>query len=181
MQNELYHYGVKGMKWGVIRSVRKAKTNERLRKRALNLDAKSAELYKKAEKVHAKKDLERSNRAANKAAKYAVKSSNVQKKANKQDIGELTKTRLERKAAKLTYKSNKARLKANRLSKETGYGSKAMKLSVKSDKIAIKAAKVRMKLSNNESYIAKTKQKVNRLSPEEIRRGSEYIERLKAI
>lgn len=73
MNDELKHYGVLGMKWGVIRSNRKTKANKRLERRALNLDRKSSEFYKKSEKVHAKQDLEESNRAAAKSADYAKK------------------------------------------------------------------------------------------------------------
>lgn len=138
-------------------------------------------LYKKAEKAHAKQDLESSNRAASKAAKYAKKSAVAQKKANKEGINELSKTMLERRAAKLAYKSDTARIKANRISRTTGYGAKAMKLAVKSDKVAAKAAKARLKLANNEAYIAKTKQKVSQLSAEEQRAGADYIKRLKAL
>ena len=71
MEYELYHYGVPGMKWGVRRALRKTSTNDNLRRKALALDAKSAKLTKKSEKYHAMYDLERSNKASAKSAKYA--------------------------------------------------------------------------------------------------------------
>lgn len=69
MQNELYHYGVVGMKWGVHRAQKKAAASVRLGKKALAYDAKAAKLNKKSEKIHAEMDLERSNKAAAKSAK----------------------------------------------------------------------------------------------------------------
>jgi hypothetical protein len=175
---ELLHYGVPGMKWGVRKASYKLNANKRLKKKALELDAKSAKLYKKSEKAHASYDLERSNKAATKAANYAKKSVKAQKKANKETNG-LAKTMYERKAAKMTYKSEKAKLDANRLSRSTGYGGKAMKLAVKSDKAAIKAAKVRMKLAKNEAYVAKMKQRIDEVSKTDVEAGREYMRRLR--
>lgn len=60
--SELHHHGVKGMKWGVHRSSRAAKSNERLRKKALAYDIKSDKFNRKSEKVHANEDLGRSNK-----------------------------------------------------------------------------------------------------------------------
>lgn len=72
--DELYHYGVLGMKWGVRKAARRSAANERLIRKAYAYDKKSAALNKKSEKKHATEDLERANRVANKAAKYRKKS-----------------------------------------------------------------------------------------------------------
>ena len=45
-QNELYHYGVVGMKWGVHRSASKQKAISRLERKAFNYDKKSANFTK---------------------------------------------------------------------------------------------------------------------------------------
>ena len=110
--NEEYlsHYGVPGMKWGVRRSLSKARANERYARKALKYDIKQANMTKKSEKIHADKDLGASNKAAKKAAKYSKKSAKVLKKSLKEG-NEFVKAKLEKKAAKLEYKSTKQQTK----------------------------------------------------------------------
>lgn len=175
---ELYHYGVLGMKWGVRKAVYKSSKNERLRKRALDYDRKSAQLTKRAEKTHAKEDLDRANRKATRAATYDKKAAKLNKKALGTE-DEFTRARLERKAETLKYKAAKNRLDSNRLSKSTGYGAKAMKYSVKSDKVALKAAKARKQIASNQMYIEKMNRKVSSLSQEELSGAYAFVKELR--
>lgn len=170
----LQHYGVPGMKWGVRRARRKVEKNERLNKKALEYDGKSASLAKKSEKIHSKVDLEAANKAATKSANLRKKASSLEKKALKTD-NEFKRAKLESKAAKAKYKSAAAQVEANRLSKTAGYGAKAMKYSVKSDKAAKKAAKVRMKVAKNERYVAAMKRKVSSIPDEELRTTYAFV------
>ena len=98
--NELTHYGVVGMKWGVHRSALKQKEISRLERKAFNYDKKSDNFTKKSEKRHAKYDLEGSNRKAIKAAKLSEKAAKVNKKALITD-NDFKKVMLQKKAAKL--------------------------------------------------------------------------------
>ena len=167
-QNELQHYGVLGMKWGVHRAKRKEAQNSRLQKKAYKYDIKSAALYKKSEKEHAKSDLGGYNRAATKAANYSKKAAKLHKKALS-ETG-FKKVTLEGKANKLEYKASKAKMKANRISKTTGYGAKAMTYSIKSDKVANKAAKARATVAKNKAYIELMNKRLSSLDSEQRRR-----------
>lgn len=176
--DELMHYGVPGMKWGVRRAQYKTSQNERLNRKALNYDVKVAKLNKKAEKIHAEKDLGRANRAAKKAAKYSAKSAKLQKRALKK-TNEFARSNLERRAAKANLKSATKRIEADQLSKLTGYGSSAMKYSTKANKVARKAAKARYKMANNKRYIAKMNHKMSELPEQNISKGRDYVDSLK--
>ena len=164
---ELYHYGVPGMKWGVRKAIRKSAKNERLRQKALTYDKRSSSAAKKSEKLHAERDLERSNKSAIKSAKYEKKAATLSKKAIKSD-NDRDRLKLESRAAKYEYKAAVKKMEGNRLSKTAGYGVKAMKYSIKSDKMAIKAAKARKKIAENERYIEMMNRKVSSLSKEEL-------------
>lgn len=171
---ELQHYGVLGMKWGQHRIARKTARNEKLRKRALKYDKKSAVAAKKSEKAHAEYDLESSNKAAKKAANYKVKAAKLEKRALK-ETDEIKKSKYEAKAAKASYKSSVQQMKANQISKTKGYGAKAMKESIKSDKMARKAAKARMAIAQNESYIKAMNKKLSEASDQTVKRGRSYL------
>lgn len=164
---ELYHYGVLGMKWGVRRADRKRARNERLERKAADYDAKSANLTKKSEKVHAEQDLGRSNRKGVKAAKQDKKASKLEKKSLSTDNA-LAKTVLDKQAANLRYKAAKNRIDANRISKTAGYGLKAMRLSIKSDRFAAKAAKARREVASNTAFIEMMNRRVSSLTEADL-------------
>lgn len=171
---ELCHYGVKGMKWGVRRARKKSEANTELARKALSYDIKSANLAKKAEKLHAKHDLEGRNKLATKANKLDAKAAKLQKKANVAE-SESKRYALEKKSAKLQYKSAKLHTKANTLARTKGYSAKAMKYAIKSDKVAAKAAKTRREIANNNYYISMTKRKVSEIPDATVRAGYEWV------
>lgn len=172
--DELYHYGVIGMKWGVTRASLKNRANDRLEKKALKYDIKSAKALRKSEKFHAKYDLGTSNKAAKKAANYAIKAAKLRNKSLNSD-SDIHKALLNKRASKYDYKSSVQQSKANRLSKSAGYGAKATAQYIKSDKFAKRAAKARAKIAKNKYYIAKMEAKVNSLSDRDTREGKKYI------
>lgn len=160
IDDELIHYGVLGMKWGVRRAQYKAKSNIRLTKKAAKYDAKAAKNLSKSEKLHSKKDLGSANRKAVKAAKYDLKALALDKKRMATD-DTAKSARLNKRSEKLRYKASKARMIANRISKTQGYGYEAMKYAIKSDRATMLADKARKKIASNEYYIEMMNKKVN--------------------
>lgn len=85
------------------------------------------------------------------------------------------KIRAEKKAFKLEYKAAKKKAKSDRLSKNIGYGLKAMRLSIKSDNVKIKAAKMRSKIASNKAYSSMMKQRMDSLDREKLRKVQEPL------
>ena len=178
--DELMHYGVLGMKWGVHRALRYNSRTPLLARRAYGYDKKSSSYSKKAEKIHAKQDLGAVNSTAVRSSRLAKKAAGINKKAVNQS-NSLKKAAMERRAAKLNYRSEKLNRKAESISKTAGYGKTARKYVSKSNKMSTKAAKVRLKMASDRRYIERTKQKVNSLSDDDIRRGKDYVKRFLEI
>lgn len=176
--NELAHYGVPGMKWGVRKavygSIYKSAKNSKIEEKANKYDLKAVKAYKKGEKLHAKNDLGRANKAAKKAGKYAIKSAKYEKKANRSS-NELVKSMYEKKAAKKQWQSDRSNREAQRLSRTTGYGLKAARVMAKGDKYASKASKARYKIANNNHYIAKMQTKYSDIPAAELRVKREIL------
>lgn len=167
--NEEYlrHYGVIGMKWGKHRSDRKAAGLVKLERKALAYDTRAANLTKISEKRHSKYDLGAANRAAKKAANYEAMSAKAARKAAG-TTDEFNKARLENTSSKFEYRSKYYKMKANRISKQKGYGVKAMYWSIKSDKVALRAAQARRKLASDKKYIAAMNRKISTISAEDL-------------
>lgn len=93
MGNELYHYGVKGMKWGVRKDPSKAyakssKTAESLKKKAASLEKKSEKYHAKTVKRMARPSftdfgVAKERRMSKRDAKYQVQAKRARVKADK--------------------------------------------------------------------------------------------------
>lgn len=166
MSDELYHYGVLGMKWGVHRARMHSKSYGRLASKSSRYEQKAIKKQKKSENYHAKYDLKSSNKAMKKALRYEKKAVQNQNKADKADTLN-DKLRFEQKAAKMNYKAQNRRIEANRKAKAAGYGKKALLYSVQSDVYKRKASKVKLKIANNKKYDAMMSKKMSELSNNE--------------
>ena len=167
--DELYHYGVLGMKWGVHRATRKAKNNTKLINESNKYNIKSAKYNIKSAKraakdigegfaTKSKKDVKRYLSANKRAAKYNLKSAKYKSKASK--TSDRKSTRYSVKSDKYAVKSSKNKMRATRLSGEYATGSKGYKYAAKSDKYKLKSTKSLLKISRNKAYIQKIQQKI---------------------
>ena len=136
---ELYHHGVKGMKWGVIRKRHNERKINRLNKKNEKLDDKRFKAQAKAD-AFIKKATKRSESdwRYKKAASLTSRGSKLRKKAHNMDDHTSTKyLRTERKAAKLDHKAAKLRFKA---SKKGLVDIKSLELTTKANKQLLKAS-----------------------------------------
>lgn len=173
-QDELQHYGVVGMRWGVRKAQRKIERNTRLEKVALDYDKRAAKYTKKSERVHAREDLGGRNKHAILAANYNKQAAILRKTALK-TADDVNRSKMERRATKLEYKAAKEKIAADRISKTTGYSAKAMKYAIKSDEMARYAARSRKKIANNEAYIQMMDRKVASLTKEELSGAYSFV------
>ena len=167
--DELYHYGVLGMKWGVHRATRKAKNNTKLINESNKYNIKSAKYNLKSSKraakdigegfaTKSKKDVKRYLSANKRAAKYNLKSAKYKSKASK--TSDRKSTRYSVKSDKYAVKSSKNKMRATRLSGEYATGSKGYKYATISDRYKLKSTKRLLKISRNKAYIQKIQQKI---------------------
>lgn len=175
--DELTHYGVVGMKWGVHKAHSLIRSNKRLTKKAAKYDKIAVINGKKSEKAHQDIDLKTANESAIKAKKYARSAANASYKAARTN-NEYKRDKYERQAAKYTYKSEKANMTADRISKIQGYGIKALKYSIKSNDAKAKAARVRYELAKNTQYINSLNRKIADISKTDIELGQKYLNTL---
>lgn len=150
----LEHYGVKGMKWGVRKAVRKVRKNERLRQKAKKYDAKAD----MDEHLHPKRRFGDSNGKLGddildygqqrNAIKMREKANAIERKNNRTRDGETI------------VKANARRAKANVEASKLRYKSAKIEADLKViSKYRVKAAKARMFIAQNEEYIENMRRK----------------------
>lgn len=150
----LEHYGVKGMKWGVRKAVRKVRKNERLRLKAKKYDTKAD----MDEHLHPKRRFGDSNGKLGddildygqqrNAIKMREKANAIERKNNRTRDGETI------------VKANARRAKANVEASKLRYKSAKIEADLKViSKYRVKAAKARKFVAQNEEYIENMRRK----------------------
>ena len=102
--NELYHYGVLGMKWGVHKANRLMNRENKLQRKVAKYELKSSKAQRTAEKLHAKKENSNASDVIGYANKLDAKANKLAKK-NLNTVDEMKKMKIDRKVAKLKLKS----------------------------------------------------------------------------
>ena len=150
----LEHYGVKGMKWGVRKAVRKVRKNERLRQKAKKYDTKAD----MDEHLHPKRRFGDSNGKLGddildygqqrNAIKMREKANTIERKNNRTRDGETI------------VKANGRRAKANVEASKLRYKSAKIEADLKViSKYRVKAAKARMFIAQNDQFIENMRRK----------------------
>lgn len=150
----LEHYGVKGMKWGVRKAVRKVRKNERLRQKAQKYDTKAD----MDEHLHPKRRFGNSNGKLGddildygqqrNAIKMREKANAIERKNNRTRDGETI------------VKANARRAKANVEASKLRYKSAKIEADLKViSKYRVKAAKARLFIAQNDQFIENMRRK----------------------
>ena len=165
--NELYHYGVLGMKWGIHKANRLINRENKLQRKAAEYDLKSSKARRTAENLHSKKENNKASDIIGYVNKLDVKANKLAKK-NLNTVDEMKKLKIDRKVAKLKLKSKNYRVEANRIIRDTPWGGDDSRYAEKADKYAYKAEKARFKLTSDKKYIAAIRKKMSEISSEDL-------------
>lgn len=156
--DELAHYGVVGMRWGVRRNTRMLKSGDSAKR------AKAANALQK----HREKGAAKINKLQKKGVKLEMK--------HEQHI-----IKNETKAAKLNEKATKQRRKAyglfvseNKAAKRLG---KAQILESKANALTAKANKAKADINKNNAMIKAFEREISNIDTALVSRGKEYINR----
>ena len=167
-QDELYHYGVLGMKWGVHRAKAHFAKGERIRKKANDKD------------LYNDKDPNAWTRSIRKSDRHYEKGSAIEARVRKKAEAKLAK--LDRKYQKKQAKADKYFAKGERKANSL-FGSKraADRAFRKATKKQFKANKVAAKGKRWYEQMQKSYKKLGRDIPESSRKtGEEFIRQVRA-
>lgn len=165
----LEHYGVKGMKWGVIRS------RKQLYNRADKLSRKNDKIQTKVDKFDERKRKydTKSNKVNSKNSKYEKRISKAEAKKAKHEYksGKMTTRMLG-----LTDYHNTAISKQDARIRKAQGKLKYNKWTVKSEKMRVAAANGRAKIAKNDKYIRMCNRTIDAIDEGTIRRGRIFMQ-----
>lgn len=155
--NELYHYGVKGMRWGVRRATKQL-----------------SNATTKEDKAKAVSKLQtHKTKATNKIAKIQAKNVKLEKKREKQILT------TDQKAAKLREKGTAKRNKSYRLlmskSRRAKLRYKADMLNAKADSLYAQSERTKAKIKSNETMMKTFEKGINDIDQTLIKNGRRYM------
>ena len=157
--NELYHYGVKGMRWGVRRAIKELHESNRDGRKGGHNHAVSV-LSTHRDKINKKLTALDKKSANLEAKRYKQATKNAEKIA-----------KLERKSAKLKLKAGKA-FYTETASKRLH---KSAKLDLKVAKLKESAAKTKAKIEKNNRLKETYKKGLNEINHELITKGQDFL------
>lgn len=169
--DELMHFGVKGMKWGVRR------TPEQLGNKINKLSSKNERLKQDTSRYvdNAKKYMAKSVSANKHNAKYEKRLTKATAKKAKYDV-KLTRALSKRnpnaeKVAKYTAKTAKYQHKINKAQRKIKYN----KWAVKSEEMTLAANKAKDKIAKNEKLMSTYKNTIKALDSGKIEQGRMFM------
>lgn len=162
---DLQHYGVLGMKWGVRHDPAKAYSKATVKQEKLNRKV------TKTRDKHLKTQSKANKGVSIKYQKKQAKADHLQSKADKKKYGLFTNAT---KAAKLQVKADRAQYKANK------YKSRYEKRNAKASKATGKYARAQRKAERWTTQMEKTFKgyDVNKLSEQHIAAGESFIKKI---
>lgn len=172
MTEELYHYGVKGMKWGVRRTpqqlghkIKKLEGERSALTKEMNKNAKAAAGYRKLSNAHQLKkgrQQKKLYKATSKKAKYDTKYYKESFKKNPDAV----------KLAKYSVKSKKAGEKAAKARAKN----KNNKWEIKAASLQSKADKAKLKIEKNEKTQRMYKTTIRGINSGTIKQGRLFMQ-----